>query len=208
MTGWIVVGVLGVAAAVTGPKMPRWLYHWRHAAHIVELTQSEPVPAPEYLPAPMPGGCTCGVQSGEHKLWCGDELPPPLEAVLRRELHHVDAYEPGADPVPAHGLGLDTPGEGVPGSAHEPVRPTLPPIGAGDESEACGPPAPPAPPGAMSFILAAPTVYEIVQKRADVPHHLAAPADVENARVDAFIAEMRADMAAWLASARERWAAA
>ena len=49
MTGWLVIGVLGVVAVLAVALVaPDWVYHWRHAAHVIEVTEAEPVAAPEY----------------------------------------------------------------------------------------------------------------------------------------------------------------
>ena len=114
-----------------------------------------------------------------------NDLAPDLEATLRRELHHVDDLDLG----PGAGVYLSPGYKSRPAQSHhswrmKADRPALAGLpredGAGDESEASGPSAPPAPLTATDLALA---------------------------RCDLFMTAMRADHVRWLASARERWAA-
>lgn len=137
-------------------------------------------------------------------------LPPDLEATLRRELHHVDGIEP-ADPRDlGPGAGFDSAGYNshLP-SGEDPVKVDSPAPdaspredGAGDESEACGPPAPPAP--LWEYRAQNPGLAgEVIQLPRQAP-----AVTLALAHADAFMVLMREDHARWLASARERWAAA
>ena len=157
---------------------------------VAEVEGEPPWAAPE---APRYNGYgwnsgSMGSDYTDHALdWAArNELAPDLEATLRRELHHVDDIDLG----PGAGLYLSPGYNSRPAQsflrfrmkADSPALDGLPrEDGAGDESEACGPPAPPAPLTATDLALA---------------------------RCDLFMVAMRADHERWLASARVRWAAA
>lgn len=162
---------------------------------------------------------------GQRPRGMAEPLPAPLEATLRRELHHVDDLDlgPGAGLPRSPGYNshllsgtkavkVDSPApDGLP---REEVPPAAPwravsdhqeagqgHTGAGDESEGSGLTAPPAPlweyraqnPGLAGQVVHLPPVTAT---------------DLANARLDAFMAAMRADHARWMPAARERWAAA
>ena len=215
-----------------------WVRHpWapaRHAAPRQRLDATPPVLAAAPAPWPeMVTGCACGVQSGEHKLWCQpadaaldwaarNELLPPGDWTdqLLAGLHSPGQQprgmtEPLDDLLREDGMA----GDGTPGC------PRAVPGGAGDESEGYGLTAPPAPPAACPCCgcrlltsgglhclkcgwLEPGSEIEAEFGPVPVPTRQASATEVANAHADAFMAAMRADHAAWMASARERWAAA
>lgn len=177
---------------------------WAPPRHAASAPLSRPRPAGPPPPAPhraeVLAECTCGVRSGEHKVWCGELVPPPGDWTdrLLADLHDAPTV-------------LDDlrPEDGAEGCAmsRDQATSAVAPTGAGDESEAYGPPAPPAPPvvraGEIFTLADLPGVPITI-----VPTRRATATDVALAHMDAFMVAMRADHAQWLADARERWAAA
>jgi hypothetical protein len=192
-------------------------------------------PDPSLLPVRVTG-CACGVQSGEHKLWCAtadaaldwaarNELPPPGEWT---DQLLADLQAPGqrprgmAEPPTLNDL---RPGAGYlspvttatcPGDPAQPLKvdSPVPGPGAGDESEPSGVTAPPAPPccddpyGTHAIEAWHAGGFRVTWDGEPAPTRRASATEVANAQADAFMAAMRADHAAWMASARARWAAA
>ncbi len=145
-----------------------WARHpWapaRHAAPRQRLDATPPVLVAAPAPWPqMATGCACGVQSGEHKLWCQpavldwsarNELPPPVErtdggSAEPGEWFELTLHELAPDGLvgpPTRRLIDDLPREDGMAGDGTPGCPRAVPGGAGDESEGYGLTAPPAPP--------------------------------------------------------------
>lgn len=157
-------------------------------------------------------------------------LPPHSEAMLRRDLHHVDGLpvdlpspgpgaainEGGYNSLPAQSQNQDegriarpwiaSPRED--GTAKHAETAVVVP-GAGDESEGFGLTAPPAPPERLCG-PEQPHEKPAGTESAGSGHRplrLLSVTDVALARCDLFMEAMRADHARWLVMARARWAA-
>lgn len=218
-------GVGGLAVLVLYVLRP-----WAQPRHAAPRERLETVPPVLRNTVPWPArvtGCACGVQSGEHKLWCAtadaaldwaacNELPPPGEWT---DQLLADLQAPGqrprgmAEPPTLNDL---RPGAGYlspvttatcPSDPGQPLKvdSPAPGPGAGDESEGYGLTAPPAP--GLYGIATGEPVRIVVENCSFAPARRASATEVANAQADAFMAAMRADHAAWMASARARWAA-
>jgi hypothetical protein len=138
-----------------------------------------------------------------------DGLVGPPTRQLMHDLATPDGLGPGAgylSPVTT----VTCPSDVRPPKVDSPA----PGPGAGDESEPSGVTAPPAPPccddpyGTHAIEAWHAGGFKVTWDDQPAPTRRASATEVANAQADAFMAAMRADHAAWMASARARWAAA
>lgn len=221
----IASGGIGLMAVWLLVALRPWAPRPRHAAPRERLDATPDTLARwGYLPkAEVEGQPPWEVAADGALDWAArNELPPPVERTdgsgepagewFEHTLHELAPGGLVGPPTRRLFDDLRDDAAGVPTAGHER---TSRQDGAGDESEPSGVTAPPAPLdccddpyGTHAIEAWAAGGFQVTWDGQPAPTRRATATEVACARMDAFMAGMRADHAVWLATARERWAAA